>query len=129
MCLGFQGDSPAEERTWRKVEELKQRPGITLRQAVQELAELPLAERGIAAIGISDETWGERPLVLVVPHPGRESEITEEAVLAHIQSHVDRGELSRWALPDRIEVVGSIDKTSVGKIDKKRLRARYSPAQ
>jgi non-ribosomal peptide synthetase component E (peptide arylation enzyme) len=28
-------------------------------------------------------------------------------------------------VPDRVELVGAIDKTSVGKIDKKKLRARY----
>ncbi len=81
-----------------------------------------------AAIGVPDEKWGERPMVLVVPEPGRENDVDEETVRAHVQSHADRGEISRWAVPERVEVVSSIDKTSVGKIDKKRLRARFAPS-
>ena len=42
-----------------------------------------------------------------------------------MQKFVDDGVISRWAMPERVELVESIDKTSVGKIDKKRLRARY----
>jgi fatty-acyl-CoA synthase len=78
-----------------------------------------------AAIGITDEKWGERPLVLVVPEPGRENDINEDIIREQVQSHVDRGNISRWAVPERVEIVTSIDKTSVGKIDKKRLRDRY----
>jgi fatty-acyl-CoA synthase len=78
-----------------------------------------------AAIGIQDEKWGERPLVLVVLEPGHEDDADENAVRQLVQSHVDRGEISRWAVPERVEIVASIDKTSVGKIDKKLLRARY----
>jgi fatty-acyl-CoA synthase len=78
-----------------------------------------------AAIGIPDEKWGERPLVLVVPEQGYEKEIDENAVRQHLQSHADRGEIPTWAVPERVLIVESIDKTSVGKIDKKRLRARY----
>jgi fatty-acyl-CoA synthase len=79
----------------------------------------------VAAIGISDEKWGERPLVLVVPEPERQKDVSEDMVRQQVQSHVDRGEISRWAVPERVVLVESIDKTSVGKIDKKRLRARY----
>jgi fatty-acyl-CoA synthase len=78
-----------------------------------------------AAIGIRDEKWGERPLVLVVPEPGHEDDMDENTVRQHVQSHADRGEISRWAVPERVEIVAVIDKTSVGKIDKKLLRARY----
>jgi len=44
-----------------------------------------------------------------------------------MQVHVDSGRLSRWAIPDQITFVDEIEKTSVGKLDKKALRARYSP--
>ena len=78
-----------------------------------------------AAIGVPDARWGERPLVLVVPaDPGRPP--AETAVRAAIQEAADAGRINRWAVPDRIGIVDSLDKTSVGKIDKKRLRARYS---
>jgi fatty-acyl-CoA synthase len=78
-----------------------------------------------AAIGIQDEKWGERPLVLVVLEQGHEENVDENTIRQHVQSYVDRGEISRWAVPERVEIVAGIDKTSVGKIDKKLLRARY----
>ena len=78
-----------------------------------------------AAIGVPDARWGERPLVLVVPedpeHPPEES-----AIRATIREAADGGRINRWAMPDRIVVVGALEKTSVGKIDKKRLRGRYA---
>ena len=77
-----------------------------------------------AAIGVPDPRWGERPLVLVVPgdpvHPPEEA-----AIRAVVREAADRGRINRWAVPDRIVFVESLDKTSVGKIDKKRLRMRY----
>ena len=77
-----------------------------------------------AAIGIPDTRWGERPLVMVVPsdpeHPPAEATIRSA-----IQKAADGGRINRWAVPDRIVLVDSLDKTSVGKIDKKRLRIRY----
>ena len=79
-----------------------------------------------AAVGIADERWGERPLVLIVPAPGFEDGIDVEDVRSHVQKFVDDGVISRWAVPERVELVEAIDKTSVGKIDKKRLRARYA---
>ena len=78
-----------------------------------------------AAIGIPDTRWGERPLVMVVPsdpeHPPAEATIRSA-----IQKAAEEGRINRWAVPDRIVLVDSLDKTSVGKIDKKRLRARYT---
>ena len=43
-----------------------------------------------------------------------------------IREAADGGRINRWAVPDRIVFVDSLDKTSVGKIDKKRLRVRYA---
>ena len=94
---------------------------LALEDIISELA--GVAET--AAIGISDEKWGERPLVLVVLEPDHEAAIDEDTVRQHVQTHADRGKVSRWAVPERVVIVESIDKTSVGKIDKKRLRARY----
>jgi fatty-acyl-CoA synthase len=78
-----------------------------------------------AAVGISDDRWGERPLVLVVAAPGYEGSIGADDVREHVRKYADDGLISRWAVPERVELVEAIDKTSVGKIDKKRLRARY----
>jgi fatty-acyl-CoA synthase len=76
-----------------------------------------------AAIGIPDEKWGERPLLLVVKKDG--AELGTDQIAAHLEQFVDQGLIEKWAVPDRIELVDAIDKTSVGKIDKKKLRARY----
>ena len=34
--------------------------------------------------------------------------------------------LPRWWVPDRLEVVDELPKTTVGKVDKQRLRERYA---
>ena len=77
----------------------------------------------VAAIGVPDEKWGERPLILVVPVEGASA--GEEDVIAQLRKAVERGALSDWALPDQVRIVDAIDKTSVGKIDKKALRKKY----
>jgi fatty-acyl-CoA synthase len=47
------------------------------------------------------------------------------AVQAHVKGYADKGVISRFAIPDRILFVDGLDKTSVGKIDKKALWAKY----
>ncbi len=78
-----------------------------------------------AVIGIPDERWGERPLVLVVPAPGYEGKLSGDAVREHLMRFAGEGVISRYAVPERVELVDAIPKTSVGKIDKKVLRAWY----
>ena len=63
--------------------------------------------------------WQERPLALVVLEPARRA--TPEELLEHLA-----GTFSRWQLPDRILIVQSIPKTSVGKLNKKTIRAEYA---
>ena len=43
----------------------------------------------------------------------------------HVKAYADKGMISRFAIPDSIKFVDAIDRTSVGKIDKKALRAKY----
>ena len=43
----------------------------------------------------------------------------------HVKAYADKGVISRFAIPDRITFVDALDKTSVGKIDKKLLRVKY----
>jgi fatty-acyl-CoA synthase len=77
-----------------------------------------------AVIGVPDARWGERPLVLVVRRETAPA-LDAEAIRGHLEGFVTDGSISPWAVPERVEFVEAIDKTSVGKIDKKRLRVRY----
>ncbi len=80
----------------------------------------------VAAIGIEDERWGERPMLLVTRSPEIADMISEEDILKVIRQRVDIGELSKWATPERIEFVSELPRTSVGKLDKKAMRAKYA---
>jgi len=79
----------------------------------------------VAAIGVPDEKWGERPMLLVVLDSDLENAVSEDQIKALVQAQADKGVVSPWAVPDRIQFVDAIEKTSVGKIDKKRLREKY----
>jgi fatty-acyl-CoA synthase len=76
-----------------------------------------------AIIGIADAKWGERPLAILVAQPG--GSVDDAAVQKHVKTYADKGIISRFAIPDKIRFVDALDKTSVGKIDKKVLRAKY----
>ncbi len=77
----------------------------------------------VAVVGIPDAKWSERPYALVVLKEG--AEITAEALTKYMQKFVDKGVINKWSLPSRIDFVNAIPKTSVGKIDKKRIRAEF----
>ena len=72
-----------------------------------------------AVIGIPDEKWGERPLACVVVGEG--GELSAEDVLEHLRPRV-----AKWQLPDRVEFIDEVPKTSVGKFSKKTLRERFT---
>jgi fatty-acyl-CoA synthase len=76
----------------------------------------------VAVIGRPDDKWGERPLALVVRG---ESEPNEKELVSFVKSFVDSGRLTRHAMMLKVLVVDEIDKTSVGKIDKKLLRKKH----
>lgn len=48
---------------------------------------------------------------------------TSEAVQTFLEQFVEQGKLNRWAIPAMIRFVDEIPKTSVGKLDKKRIRS------
>ena len=79
-----------------------------------------------AVIGLPDDRWGERPHALVVQKPG--FQLTAAGIKEGLQAKVERGELHKWYVPDRILIVQEIPKTSVGKIDKKRIRSEMKEA-
>ena len=91
--------------------------------ALESLASAVEGVGEVAAIGVPDPKWGERPLLLVVAANQAEQGEVETAVRSAFATAVMAGELSKWAVPKEIRFVSEIAKTSVGKIDKKTLRS------
>ena len=79
-----------------------------------------------AAIGIPDEKWGERPLMIVTLKPEYKGKVTAEEFKKFMQNFAEEGKLPKYGVPDRYEFVDEIPKTSVGKLDKKELRGFYA---
>lgn len=76
-----------------------------------------------AAIGVPDEKWGERPLMIVTLKPDFRGKVGAEELKAFMKKFADEGKLPKYGVPDRYVFMDSIPKTSVGKLDKKVLRA------
>ena len=72
-----------------------------------------------AVVGVEHPRWQERPVALVVPHPGEE--VSEEEMAGHL-----RGQVADWWLPDAYVTVTEIPKTSTGKFDKKVMRGQFA---
>jgi fatty-acyl-CoA synthase len=70
-----------------------------------------------SVVGVADERWDERPLACVVLRPG--ATVTPGELREWLAARV-----AKWWLPERWAFVDEIPKTSVGKFDKKTLRAR-----
>ncbi|MDQ3576221.1 MAG: AMP-binding protein, partial [Actinomycetota bacterium] len=71
-----------------------------------------------AVIGVPDEKWDERPLVTVVLREGATA--TANDLRAFLGDKV-----AKWQLPENWAFIEEVPKTSVGKFDKKVLRAAH----
>jgi fatty-acyl-CoA synthase len=76
-----------------------------------------------AVVGVPDDKWGERPIAFVTVRAGSAAP-TEDAVRRHVTQFAQQGVISKYGVPDRVYVVDAIPKTSVGKLDKKVIRAK-----
>jgi fatty-acyl-CoA synthase len=77
-----------------------------------------------AVIGLPDHKWTERPFAVLVLKQGHSGD--EEDVKAHLSAFAAAGAISRYGVPDHIVFVDALPRTSVGKVDKKLLRARFT---
>ncbi|HEY4465190.1 MAG TPA: long-chain fatty acid--CoA ligase [Streptosporangiaceae bacterium] len=73
-----------------------------------------------AVIGIPDEKWTERPLACVVVQNS-----PDPAALAQFLE----GKVASWQVPENWAFVEEVPKTTVGKFDKKVLRARFQAGE
>lgn len=71
-------------------------------------------------VGIAHPKWEERPLALVVLREEEKGNITAEGIKTHLAKA-----FAKWQLPDDVLFVDEIPKTSVGKMDKKVIRAQH----
>ncbi|MWV17656.1 long-chain-fatty-acid--CoA ligase [Pseudomonas sp. L-22-4S-12] len=78
------------------------------------------AVREVAVVGIPDPQWGERPFALLVLREGQS--LDARGLKEHLKPFVEQGHINKWAIPSQIALVTDIPKTSVGKLDKKRIR-------
>lgn len=75
-----------------------------------------------AVIGVTDDRWGSRPLVLVALKSG----VT--ATARSLWESLDRS-VELWKRPDHWAFVPGIPRTSVGKYDKRAIRASYAAGE
>jgi len=73
-----------------------------------------------AVIAIPHPKWQERPLACVVAKPDFKDSLTKEEIYEHL-----RPRYAHMYLPDDIVFIDVVPKTSVGKFDKKVLRAQF----
>ncbi len=78
--------------------------------------------REAAVVGVKSTKWDERPVAVVAPVDG------VAPTLDDLHAHL-AGRVAKWWLPDDVVVVAEIPKTSVGKFDKKAIRAQLADRQ
>lgn len=71
-----------------------------------------------AVVGVAHPRWQERPLVLVVTIDGK------DLPLSDIHNLLE-GSFAKWQLPETVLLLEALPRTSVGKLDKKSMRATY----
>ncbi|WP_122563299.1 fatty acid--CoA ligase [Pseudomonas viridiflava] len=88
--------------------------------ALEDLCSRHAAVREVAVVGVPDPQWGERPFALLVVREGHE--LDARILKEHLKPFVEQGHINKWAIPSQIALVTEIPKTSVGKLDKKKMR-------
>ena len=78
----------------------------------------------VAVIGYPDVNWSEIPLAIVVAKAG--AIFDDREIIQTVKASVDSGILPREAITLKVQRTESIDKTSVGKVNKVALRSRFA---
>jgi len=91
---------------------------ISSAEIENELMAHPSVEEA-AVIGVPSDKWSERPLACVVLRDGQS--LTTDEVRDYLAAR-----LAKWWLPDAVEFIDEVPKTSVGKFSKRTLRERFS---
>ncbi|WP_285260536.1 fatty acid--CoA ligase [Halopseudomonas bauzanensis] len=94
---------------------------------LEDLISANPAVQEVAVIGVPDERWGERPVALIVVREGYQ--VDAQVIQAHLQPFVEEGRITKWAVPGQVVRVSQIPRTSVGKLDKKRIRVEIAERQ
>jgi fatty-acyl-CoA synthase len=81
--------------------------------------------REASVVGVPDEKWGERPLATIVLNEG---ETVSPDLIEELRAFL-AGKVAKWQVPERWAFITEVPKTSVGKFDKKVLRARYAEGE
>ncbi len=71
-----------------------------------------------AVIGVHNQKWGERPLLIAVPKSGQT--VSREDILVYLEDKI-----AKWWMPEDVIFVAEIPHTATGKIQKTTLRERY----
>jgi fatty-acyl-CoA synthase len=72
-----------------------------------------------SVVGVPDDRWQERPLAVVVLNENA------QATPAELREFLAQ-RVVRWWLPERWTFIDQVPRTSVGKYDKKTIRARHA---
>src|SRR5450830_860141 len=78
-----------------------------------------------AVIGVKDAKWGERPVALVVLKAEHINKVDADDIRKLVLAAADDGVISKYGVPDRIEFVKELARTSVGKLNKRVMREQY----
>lgn len=92
---------------------------------IENLVRKHRAVKDAAVVGVPNEIWGERPVVIVVIDKEHPDALDSGKLSEFMQMFVETGDLPKYALPDRYVIVDEIPKTGVQKIDMRVIKQKY----